>query len=113
MKRSSRPRPVAMPAAAASPPRAASQSASPASAAACQRGPRAAKGASHGAAQSIRIEAGRGRACAAAPRVHARRQPIVSPPRSGTTEVSPASTVAGSCQLSRRSVTVSLARGRP
>lgn len=41
------------------------------------------------------------------------RQPIASPPRSGTTEPAPASISRGSSHVSRRSVTVSALRGKP
>lgn len=41
------------------------------------------------------------------------RQPIDSPPRSGTTGVSPAGNSAGSVHSSRRSVTFSVLRGKP
>ncbi|AIV83627.1 hypothetical protein X978_1788 [Burkholderia pseudomallei MSHR3965] len=41
------------------------------------------------------------------------RQPIASPPRSGTTGPAPASISRGSSHVSRRSVTVSALRGKP
>lgn len=41
------------------------------------------------------------------------RQPIASPPRSGTTGLAPASISRGSSHVSRRSVTVSALRGKP
>lgn len=44
---------------------------------------------------------------------HASFQPIVSPPRNGTTGVSPAKISRGSSHASRRSVTVSALRGSP